>query len=48
MNLADRIIVMSHGKIEAIGKPNSLAEKSKTYRELQLISSSGKEEHAEN
>lgn len=48
MNLADRIIVMSHGKIEAVGKPNSLAEKSKTYRELQLISSSGKEEHAEN
>ncbi len=43
MNLADRVIVMNQGKIEAIGKPDTLAEKSHTFRELQLTSSNSKE-----
>ena len=41
----DRIIVMDKGKIEAVGKPDSLAEKSKTFRSLQLLSSPTKEEN---
>ena len=46
MNLADRIIVMNHGKIEAIGAPDTLAEKSETFRALQLMSSANKEANA--
>ena len=46
MNLADRVIVMNHGKIEAIGAPDTLAEKSETFRALQLMSSANKEANA--
>ena len=39
MALADKVIVLNRGKIEAIGTPRSLFDKSKTYRALQFASS---------
>ncbi|MBR3177202.1 ABC transporter ATP-binding protein [Candidatus Saccharibacteria bacterium] len=39
MQAADRIVVLNHGKIEAIGRHNKLLKDSPTYRELQIYSS---------
>ncbi len=36
--LADRVIVLDKGKIEAVGTPKNIFDKSKTYRALQFIS----------
>ena len=38
MELADRVIVLNKGRIEAIGTPKNVFDKSKTYRSLQFIS----------
>lgn len=38
MAIADRVIVLDKGKIEAIGDARSLFDKSKTYRALQFVS----------
>ena len=40
MAVADRVVVLSQGKIEAIGTHKSLNQKSKTYRALQFAASS--------
>ena len=41
MQAADRIVVLNHGKVEAIGSHSKLMKESKTYRLLQLSSSKG-------
>lgn len=41
MQAADRIVVLNHGKVEAIGSHSKLMKESKTYRALQLSSSKG-------
>ncbi|MBQ8992373.1 ABC transporter ATP-binding protein [Candidatus Saccharibacteria bacterium] len=43
MRAADRVIVLSHGRIEATGTHAKLMKTSKTYRELQLVSSQREE-----
>lgn len=39
MQVADRIVVLNNGSIEAVGTHNKLMKTSKTYRELQIHSS---------
>lgn len=42
---ADRVVVLDRGKIEAIGAPKKLSDKSKTYQALQFAAPSGGVNH---
>lgn len=45
MTVADRIVVLNQGKVEAIGTHKTLSQKSETYRTLQFATSSGGSSH---
>lgn len=45
MAVADRIVILNQGKIEAIGTHKTLSQKNKTYRALQFAASSRRPSH---